>query len=86
MSRRPARGPPTAPDGFEGAHRRRPQAIPDHAVGRATSAPSLIPAADRAAGMARLQADLASGTWQQRCGHLLALGELDLGSRLILAG
>jgi hypothetical protein len=57
----------------------------DPAIWRATSALSLIPASDRAAGMARLSADLASGRWHQRYGHLLALDELDLGYCVIIA-
>jgi hypothetical protein len=73
-------------DGFEAAYWRRPEAILDPAVWQATSALSLIPAADRATGMARLQTDLTSGTWQQRYGYLLALGELDLGYCVITAG
>ena len=38
-----------------------------------------------AAGMARLSADLASGRWQQRYGHLLGLDELDLGYCVVIA-
>ena len=72
-------------DGFEAAFWRRPEAILDPAIWRATSALSLIPASDRAAGMARLSADLASGRWHQRYGHLLALDELDLGYCVVIA-
>jgi hypothetical protein len=36
--------------------------------------------------MARLSADLRSGTWARHYGHLLALRELDLGYRVIVAG
>jgi hypothetical protein len=43
------------------------------------SALSLIPPADRAAGMSRLRADLDSGAWERRWGYLLGLAELDLG-------
>ena len=43
------------------------------------SALSLIPPADRAAGMSRLRADLDGGAWKRRWGHLLGLAELDLG-------
>jgi hypothetical protein len=35
--------------------------------------------------MERQSADLASGTWHQRYGHLLALDELDLGYRIVIA-
>jgi len=77
--------PADCTDGFEAAYWRRPEAIFDPAVWRATSALSLIPAADRAAGMARLRSDLASGRWQKRYGRLLSLGELDLGYCVIIA-
>jgi hypothetical protein len=33
----------------------------------------------------RLHADLADGTWESQHGHLLALPELDLGYRLVVA-
>jgi hypothetical protein len=42
-------------------------------------------ASDRTAGMARLSADLVSGKWRQRYGHLLALDELDLGYCIVVA-
>jgi SAM-dependent methyltransferase len=77
--------PADCADGFEAAYWRRPEAILDPAVWRATSALSLIAASDRAAGMARLSAELASGTWHRRYGHLLALDELDLGYCLVIA-
>ena len=66
-------------DGFNGAYWRRPRAILDPAVWGPMSALSLIPPADRAAGMSRLRADLDSGAWERRWGHLLRLAELDLG-------
>ena len=34
---------------------------------------------------AKLAADLASGEWRRRNGHLLELEELDLGYRLVVA-
>lgn len=77
--------PADCADGFEAAYWQRPQAILDPAIWRATSALSLIPAADRAAGMRRLSADLASGRWHHRYGHLLALDELDLGYCIVIA-
>ena len=66
-------------DGFNGAYWRRPRAILDPAVWGPMSALSLIPPADRAAGMSRLRTDLDSGAWERRWGHLLGLDELDLG-------
>jgi hypothetical protein len=73
-------------DGFEAAYWRRPEAILDPVIWRATSALSLIPASDRMAGMARLSADLASGRWHQRYGHLLTLDELASGTALLSPG
>jgi len=64
---------------------RRPEAVLDPAVWQATSALFLIPASDRAAGMARLYADLAGGRWHHRYGHLLTLDELDLGYCIVIA-
>jgi hypothetical protein len=72
-------------DGFEAAYWRRPEAILDPVIWRSTSALSLIPASDRMAGMARLSADLASGRWHQKYGHLLTLDELDLGYCIVIA-
>jgi hypothetical protein len=37
-------------------------------------------------GTAQLRADLASGAWDARHGHLRTLPELDVGYRLIVAG
>jgi SAM-dependent methyltransferase len=70
-------------DGFNGAYWRRPRAILDPAVWGPMSAVSLISPADRAAGMSRLRADLDSGAWERRWGHLLGLAELDLGYRVV---
>jgi SAM-dependent methyltransferase len=66
-------------DGFNGAYWRRPEAILDPAVWGPMSALSMIGEADRAAGMSRLRADLESGAWDRRHGHLRGLAELDLG-------
>jgi hypothetical protein len=49
------------------------------------SALALIPDTDRHDGMHHLQADLDSGEWHRRWGHLHALDELDLGYRVIAA-
>jgi SAM-dependent methyltransferase len=77
--------PADCADGFEAAYWRRPEAILDPVIWRATSALSLIPASDRMAGMARLSADLASGRWHRKYGHLLTLDELDLGYCIVIA-
>jgi SAM-dependent methyltransferase len=78
--------PADCADGFEAAYWRRPQAILDPAIWRATSALSLIRDTERASGMSRLSADLRNGDWQRRYGYLLSLSELDLGYRVIVAG
>ena len=49
------------------------------------SALALIPDQDRADGIRRLAADLDSGEWRRRWGHLLHLDELDLGYRVLVA-
>jgi hypothetical protein len=41
--------------------------------------------ATEASGVERLRADLASGVWDARHGHLRALDEMDLGYRLVVA-
>jgi SAM-dependent methyltransferase len=72
-------------DGFNAAYWRRPRAYLDPAVWRPMSALAQIPEADRAAGMGRLRADLDSGEWDRRFGHLLDLDALDLGYRVLVA-
>jgi SAM-dependent methyltransferase len=77
--------PAECADGFNAAYWRRPRAYTDPRVWRAMSALALIPAADRDEGIRRLRADLDSGEWHRQWGHLLALDELDLGYRLVVA-
>jgi hypothetical protein len=77
--------PADCTDGFNGAYWRRPRAYLDPRVWRPMSALALIPDADREQGMHRLRADLDSGEWHRQWGHLLALDELDLGYRLVVA-
>jgi SAM-dependent methyltransferase len=77
--------PADCTDGFNAAYWRRPHAYLDPQVWQPMSALALIPEADRAEGMRRLQADLDSGEWDRRWGHLLALDELDLGYRVVTA-
>ncbi len=77
--------PADCADGFNAAYWRRPRAYLDPQVWRPMSALALIPEADRADGMRRLHADLDSGGWDRRWGHLLALDELDLGYRVLVA-
>lgn len=76
--------PADCADGFLGAYWRRPEAYLDAGVRGAVSAFARVP--DTGARLARLAADLADGTWMRRHGELLALEELDVGYRLVVAG
>lgn len=69
-------------DGFLGAYWRRPEAYLDPRVRAAMSSFSRF---DPAAGLGRLERDLASGEWGRRHSALLAQTELDLGYRLVIA-
>ena len=66
-------------DGMLCAHWRRPEAYLDPGVRAAISSFARI---DAAAGLARLRADLESGRWDARFGHLRALESADLGYRI----
>jgi SAM-dependent methyltransferase len=72
-------------DGFWGAHWRRPEAYLDAAVRRSASVWAQVGEAVEARVVSGLAADLQSGRWHRRNGHLLALEELDLGYRLLVA-
>ena len=72
-------------DGFLGAYWRRPERYLEPAIRPAISAfdgvePSILDTA-----LWRLGNDLKSGAWQRNYGGLLALDELDIGYRLIVA-
>jgi SAM-dependent methyltransferase len=69
-------------DGFLGAYWARPEAYLEPAV-RAGISSFALP--DLEAGLERLRADLASGAWHARHGHLLATDALDLGYRQVVA-
>jgi SAM-dependent methyltransferase len=72
-------------DGFGAAYWRRPSAYLDPAV-RANISSLLMLEPDQVdPGVARLAADLESGAWKRRHGHLLELDSLDLGYCLITA-
>lgn len=75
--------PADCTDGFLGAYWRRPAAYLDAGARGAIS--SFAKIGDVQPGLARLRADLADGTWERRHGSLLALPELDLGYRLLVA-
>lgn len=70
-------------DGFLGAYWRRPQAYLEADVRRAISTFAKIRTLE--AGLTRLRADIADGTWTRRYGELLGRSTLDLGYRLIVA-
>jgi SAM-dependent methyltransferase len=70
-------------DGFLGAYWRRPQAYLDAGVRSAISVFSRI--GNLEPGLSRLRADLESGSWRRRYGHLLNHSKLDLGYRLLVA-
>jgi SAM-dependent methyltransferase len=72
-------------DGFLGAFWRRPEAYLDPNVRRAISGFAQLPRDEVDACVARLGADLRSGRWDERFGHLRAQDALDLGYRLIVA-
>jgi SAM-dependent methyltransferase len=68
-------------DGFLGAYWRRPHAYLRPDVRSAISIFAKL--RDVEPGLAALRADLASGEWLRRYGHLLERSELDLGYRLV---
>lgn len=80
---RPLPIPHDCTDGFLGAYWRRPYAYLDPGVRRAISTFAKVPHLD--AGLTRLRADLADGTWARRYGHLLHQTALDIGYRLVIA-
>jgi hypothetical protein len=67
-------------DGFLCAYWRRPESYLSAEIRSAISSFARI---DAEAGLARLRADLSSGRWAERNGHLLALDALDLGYRIV---
>lgn len=67
-------------DGMVGAFWRRPESYLDTGTRNAMSP---FRAIDAEPGLARLGADLSSGRWAERNGHLLALETLDLGYSIL---
>jgi SAM-dependent methyltransferase len=63
----------------------RPERLLDPAVRAATSGFARMPAEVAARAVRTLRADLASGEWDRRHGHLRALAQLDVGLRLVSA-
>jgi len=72
-------------DGVLGAYWRRPQAFLDPAVRASISGIALLDQAVVDSAVNRLRRDLASGEWQRRHASIIALDELDLGYRLVIA-
>ena len=70
-------------DGFLGAYWRRPHAYLNANVRSAISVFSMIGSLE--SGLSRLRADLESGFWHRRYGHLLDRSQLDVGYRLVVA-
>ena len=73
-------------DGVLGAHWSRPEAYLDPTVRANNSGTALADQAAVARGVARLQADLASGVWHERHADMLELDSIDLGYRLLVSG
>lgn len=80
---RPVPVPSNCVDGFLGAYWRRPEVYLDAGARGAISSFAKIRTPQP--GLDRLRADLADGTWERRHGPLLALPELDIGYRLVVA-
>jgi ubiquinone/menaquinone biosynthesis C-methylase UbiE len=70
-------------DEFTSALWDRPEMFLDPAVLRASSLWHSFPPEEIAAGQERLRADLESGRWDERFGHLRTLPELDIGLRIV---
>lgn len=73
-------------DGFAGAYWNRPEAYLEPRVRQAMSCFAALDEVAVARGVERLRADLRSGRWHERHGHLRDVDELDLGYRLVVAG
>jgi SAM-dependent methyltransferase len=75
--------PSRCQDEFTSALWDRPELFLDPAVLRSSSLWHSLPPESIERGQQRLRADLESGRWDERHGHLRALPELDIGLRLI---
>lgn len=78
--------PSDCTDGFGAAYWARPEAYLTGEVQAGMSCFTQLSATARAAGIDRLRADLASGAWDARHGHLRAQRERDVGYRVVVAG
>lgn len=77
--------PHDCPDGFYGAHWRRPEAYLDPAVRTSISVFDRLPGDEVTTATTRLRDDLASGRWYERHADLLDRTELDLGYVILVA-
>ncbi|HEY1739920.1 MAG TPA: SAM-dependent methyltransferase, partial [Acidimicrobiia bacterium] len=75
--------PADCTDHFGGSYWRRPEAYLDAGLVQGMSSFAQLDEATFARGAQRLQADLDSGRWDERLGHLRALDEIDLGYRIV---
>ena len=82
---RPVMVPRDCADGFAAAYWARPGAYLEPSVRAGISALSLLREEAIDGGVQRLRADLGSGAWEDRYGHLRELDELDGGYRLAIA-
>jgi SAM-dependent methyltransferase len=78
-------GPSRCSDGFWCALWDQPELHLDPAVLRGSSGWHRLPAEEAERGLAALRADLESGAWDERNGHLRQAPELDIGLRLLVA-
>ncbi len=72
-------------EGSGGAYWSRPEAYCDPGVQAAISLFALLPVGEVAEGTRRLRADLASGAWDRRHGHLRTQPSFDLGYRIVVS-
>jgi SAM-dependent methyltransferase len=78
--------PADCQDGFAGCYWNRPEAYLDPIVQEGMSCFAQLDPDIRRRGTERLRADLESGAWDDRHGHLRDLTEIDMGYRLLVAG
>jgi SAM-dependent methyltransferase len=76
-------GPRRCLDGFSLALWDRPELVLDPDARRAASIWHRMPAEDTERGLERLRAELDSGRWDEKYGHLRTQPELDIGLRLV---
>ncbi len=72
-------------EGSGGAFWGRPEALLDRTIRSGISMFALLDPGAVARGVAQLAADLDSGRWDDRHGHLRSLAALDVGYRLIVS-